>query len=47
MLEQYVRGREVQVGVLEDRGLPSIEIIPKQGFYDYANKYQPGAAVEV
>lgn len=47
VLEQYVRGREVQVGVLEDRGLPSIEIIPKQGFYDYANKYQPGAAVEV
>ena len=25
----------------------SIEIIPKQGFYDYANKYQPGAALEV
>ena len=47
VLEQYVRGREVQVGVLEDRGLPSIEIIPKQGFYDYANKYQPGAAREI
>ena len=47
VLEQYVRGREVQVGVLEDRGLPSIEIIPKQGFYDYENKYQPGAALEV
>lgn len=45
--EQYISGRELQVGVLEDAALPSIEIIPKQGFYDYANKYQPGAAVEV
>jgi len=47
VLEQYVSGREVQVGILEDRALPSIEIIPKSGFYDYANKYQPGAAEEV
>ena len=47
MLEEYIQGREIQVGILEDRALPSIEIIPKQGFYDYANKYQPGAALEV
>ena len=47
VLEEYIQGREIQVAVLEDRALPSIEIIPKQGFYDYANKYQPGAAVEV
>ena len=47
IVEQYVSGREIQVGVLEDRALPSIEIIPKEGFYDYENKYQPGAAVEV
>lgn len=47
VLEQYVKGREVQVGVLEGRALPSIEIIPKTGFYDYENKYQPGAALEV
>ena len=33
--------------MLEDKALPSIEIIPKQGFYDYENKYQPGAALEV
>ena len=39
--------REIQVGILEDRALPSIEIIPKSGFYDYANKYQPGAAEEI
>ena len=47
VLEEYIRGREIQVGILEDKALPSIEIIPKQGFYDYANKYQPGAALEV
>ncbi|MCI2105907.1 MAG: D-alanine--D-alanine ligase [Intestinimonas sp.] len=47
IVEQYVKGREIQVGVLEDRALPSIEIIPKTGFYDYENKYQPGAALEV
>ena len=47
VLEEYIRGREIQVGILEDEALPSIEIIPKSGFYDYENKYQPGAAVEV
>ncbi len=47
VIEQYVAGREIQVGVLKDRNLPSIEIIPKQGFYDYHNKYQAGAAVEI
>ena len=47
VLEQYIQGREIQVAVLGDRALPSIEIIPKTGFYDYANKYQPGAAEEV
>ena len=47
VLEEYIKGREIQVGILEDRALPSIEIIPREGFYDYANKYQPGAALEV
>lgn len=47
LIEQYVRGREIDVGVLDGRALPSIEITPRQGFYDYVNKYQPGATVEV
>ena len=47
VLEQYISGREVQVGILDDEALPSIEIITKGGFYDYANKYQPGAAEEI
>ncbi|WP_251318565.1 D-alanine--D-alanine ligase [Flintibacter muris] len=47
VIEEYIKGREIQVAVLGDQALPSIEIIPKVGFYDYANKYQPGAALEV
>ena len=47
VVEQYIHGREIQVGILDGASLPPIEIIPNGGFYDYANKYQPGAAVEV
>jgi D-alanine-D-alanine ligase len=47
VLEQYIQGREIQMAYLVDRALPSIEIIPSDGFYDYRNKYQPGAAKEV
>lgn len=47
VVEQYIRGRELSVAVLDGRALPSIEIIPKAGFYDYENKYQPGATLEV
>ena len=47
IVEQYVQGRELTVAVLKDRALPSIEIIPQQGFYDYKNKYQAGATVEL
>lgn len=47
MLEEYIKGREIDVGVLDGEALPSIEIIPKKGFYDYVNKYQAGAALEI
>ena len=47
VLEQYVKGREIQVAILDGQTLPPIEIIPREGFYDYENKYQPGAALEV
>lgn len=47
IIEQYVSGREIQVGILDGKALPSIEIRPKTGFYDYKNKYQPGAAEEI
>ena len=41
-----VDGREIQVAILAGQALPSIEIIPKEGFYDYENKYKPGAVKE-
>lgn len=47
LVEEYIDGREFSCGVLDDQALPPIEIIPKEGFYDYQNKYQPGATVEV
>lgn len=39
VLEEYIKGREIQVGILEDEVLLSTEIIFKQGFCDYVNKY--------
>lgn len=46
IVEQYIEGREFSVGVMDGRALPVIEIAPKQGFYDYRNKYQAGSTVE-
>lgn len=46
MAESFVRGREFSVGVLMGKALPVIEIAPVSGFYDYENKYQPGATIE-
>lgn len=47
VLERYISGREIQIGILDGKALPSIEIRPREGFYDYKNKYQPGAAEEI
>lgn len=46
VVEQFVKGREFSVGVLDGKALPIIEIAPLSGFYDYKNKYQAGSAVE-
>ena len=46
VIEQYIKGREFSVGVMDGKALPVIEIAPLQGFYDYKNKYQAGSAVE-
>lgn len=46
IVEQYIEGREFSVGVMDGKALPVIEIAPKQGFYDYKNKYQAGSTVE-
>ncbi|MEY8391635.1 D-alanine--D-alanine ligase [Lachnospiraceae bacterium] len=46
VVEAYIKGREFSVGVMEFRALPVIEIAPKEGFYDYKNKYAKGSSVE-
>ena len=46
MAEHYIAGRELTVGVLDGKAMPVTEIIPKSGFYDYKNKYQPGMTDE-
>ncbi|MGN0317539.1 MAG: D-alanine--D-alanine ligase [Lachnospira sp.] len=46
LVEEYIKGREFSVGVLEGKALPVIEIEPLQGFYDYKNKYRTGATKE-
>ena len=45
LVEEYIDGRELTVGILNDRPLPVVEIIPQSGFYDFVSKYTPGASV--
>jgi D-alanine-D-alanine ligase len=47
MIEQFVAGRELTVGVLDEETLPVGEIIPSHEIYDYECKYTPGMAEEV
>lgn len=39
LIEQFIPGRELTIGVLGELALPILEIIPKSGFYDFNNKY--------
>ena len=39
LIEKFVPGRELTIGILGDQVLPILEIIPKGGFYDFTNKY--------
>ena len=47
LVERYIKGREINVGVLAGEALPPIEIVPKMGFFDYKNKYQDGVTDEI
>lgn len=52
MVESFVKGREITVGVLgneEPEALPLVEIIPgdEYAFFDYNAKYKPGATMEI
>lgn len=43
LVEERIRGREVTVGIVDNRALPVVEVRPRQGGYDYRNKYTQGA----
>jgi D-alanine-D-alanine ligase len=39
VVEEFIRGRELTVGVLEGRALPLVELRPRREFFDYEAKY--------
>jgi D-alanine-D-alanine ligase len=47
LVEQFIGGREIQVGILEECAMGAIEIVPKKEFYDYEAKYTPGMAEHI
>ncbi|HYA31681.1 MAG TPA: D-alanine--D-alanine ligase, partial [Thermodesulfovibrionales bacterium] len=42
LIEKYIKGREVQVGILNERVLGSVEVRPKSEFYSFEAKYTAG-----
>ena len=44
LVEAFIEGRELTVGVIDDRTLPVVEVIPEGGWYDYQHKYTSGAS---
>jgi D-alanine-D-alanine ligase len=46
LVEAFVEGREFTVGVLGERALPPIELVPRRAFYDYQAKYAAGSGTE-
>ncbi len=47
VIEPYIKGQEFACGIFAGKSLPLVEIVPKDGFFDYANKYQAGGAKEL
>lgn len=47
LIEQFIKGSEVQVGILDDRAVGAIEIVPKKEFYDFEAKYSAGMAEHI
>lgn len=47
LVEQFIKGQEVQVGIIEDRPVGAIEIVPKNEFYDFEAKYTDGMAEHI
>jgi D-alanine-D-alanine ligase len=46
LVEEFIGGRELTVGQIGEQLLPVVEILPKEGWYDYRNKYSGGTDYE-
>ena len=46
IIEEYIKGREFSVAVVDGKAYPVIEIQPLSEFYDYTSKYSAGATIE-
>lgn len=46
LVEQFIKGREVQGGVLDNEALGVIEVVSAREFYDYQAKYQSGGTTQ-
>ena len=46
VVEEFIKGREFSVGVVDNKAYPIIEISPLKGFYNYENKYKAGLTIE-
>lgn len=44
LVESFFAGRELTVGIIGGMALPVVEIVPRDGFYDYDHKYTSGAS---
>jgi D-alanine-D-alanine ligase len=42
IVEEYIKGREITVGILDNAALPIVEIIPGRRFFDFEAKYKKG-----
>jgi D-alanine-D-alanine ligase len=42
LVERYVKGREITVGIVNGAALPIVEVKPASGFYDFTAKYTKG-----
>lgn len=43
LVERFIVGKEISVAIVDERAIGAVEIAPRDGFYDYANKYTKGA----
>jgi D-alanine-D-alanine ligase len=47
MVEPYIAGKELAVGVMDGKAMTVTEIVPKTGFYDYEAKYGDGGSEHI